>query len=68
MGCEGNSAFLDVHIEKAYNHTGGMPISIHHFCYSARRATMRVYPAIGKIEFREDPQWFTDYYRGIKIS
>jgi L(+)-tartrate dehydratase alpha subunit len=39
-----------------------MPIAIHQFCLSSRRATARVFPS-GTVEFRTDPQWFTDYYR-----
>jgi L(+)-tartrate dehydratase alpha subunit len=70
MGCEGigGKAILDIHIEKAYNHTGGMPVSIHHFCFSARRATLRLYPATGAVEFREDPYWFSNFYRGINTE
>jgi L(+)-tartrate dehydratase alpha subunit len=39
-----------------------MPIAMHQFCLSSRRSTARVFPS-GTVEFRTDPQWFTDYYR-----
>jgi len=39
-----------------------MPVSIHTFCLSSRRATARVHPD-GSIEYRTDPQWFTPYMR-----
>ena len=29
---------------------------------STRRATARIHPD-GRVEFRSDPEWFTDYYR-----
>jgi len=44
------------------SHTGGMPVGIHAFCLSSRRATARMH-ADGRVEFRSDPKWFTDYYR-----
>jgi L(+)-tartrate dehydratase alpha subunit len=50
------------HIEVAYTHTGGMPVGIHQFCLSSRRATARIH-ADGRVDFRADPGWFTDYYR-----
>ncbi len=62
MGFPGNSAVLDVHIEAAYAHTGGMPVGIQQFCYAQRRKTVRLH-ADNRVEFREDPQWFTPYYR-----
>jgi L(+)-tartrate dehydratase alpha subunit len=39
MGFVGSSMVVDCHIEIGYTHTGGMPISIHTFCLSSRRAT-----------------------------
>jgi L(+)-tartrate dehydratase alpha subunit len=39
-----------------------MPVGIHAFCLSSRRATARIHPG-GRVEFRADPRWFTDYYR-----
>ncbi|HEY8500655.1 MAG TPA: fumarate hydratase [Clostridia bacterium] len=62
MGLTGNSSVLDVHIEVAYAHTGGMPVSIHQFCFAQRRAAARIF-SDDSVEYREDPQWFTDYYR-----
>ena len=62
MGVGGDTTALDVHIEIAYTHTGGVPIAISQFCTAYRRAVARIY-ADGEVEFREDPLWFTDYYR-----
>jgi L(+)-tartrate dehydratase alpha subunit len=67
MGFPGNSAVLDVHIEVAYAHTGGMPVGIQQFCYSQRRKTVRIF-ADNITEFREDPRWFTPYYRRETIE
>jgi L(+)-tartrate dehydratase alpha subunit len=62
MGFAGTSLVVATHIEVAYSHTGGMPVGLHTFCLSSRRATARMH-ADGRVEFRTDPQWFTDYYR-----
>ncbi|MBI4081215.1 MAG: fumarate hydratase [Candidatus Lambdaproteobacteria bacterium] len=62
MGFVGSAMVVDAHIEIAYTHTGGMPCAIHTFCFASRRATARLTPA-GEVSFRDDPQWFTDYYR-----
>lgn len=62
MGFTGASLVVATHIEIAYSHTGGMPVGIHTFCLSSRRATARIHPD-GRAEFRNDPEWFTDYYR-----
>jgi L(+)-tartrate dehydratase alpha subunit len=62
MGFAGTSMVVATHIEIAYGHTGGMPIAVHQFCLSSRRATARIHPE-GRVEFREDPAWFTNYYR-----
>jgi len=62
MGFVGRSMVADCHIEVGYTHTGGMPVSVHTFCLSSRRATVRVH-ASGTCEYRENPQWFTDYSR-----
>jgi L(+)-tartrate dehydratase alpha subunit len=62
MGFAGTSMVVSTHIEIAFSHTGGMPVGIHQFCLSSRRATARLHPD-GRVEFRADPQWFTDYYR-----
>jgi L(+)-tartrate dehydratase alpha subunit len=42
MGFPGNGGIMDVHIEIAYAHTGGMPIAIQHFCFAHRRMTARI--------------------------
>ena len=62
MGFAGTSLVVATHVEVAYSHTGGMPVGIHSFCLSSRRATARIHPD-GRAEFRGDPGWFTDYYR-----
>jgi L(+)-tartrate dehydratase alpha subunit len=62
MGFVGTSMVADCHIEVGYTHTGGMPMSVHTFCLSSRRASVRIH-ADGKTEFRGDPQWFTPYMR-----
>ena len=67
MGFAGTSLVVATHIEVAYSHTGGMPVGLHEFCLSSRRATARIHPD-GRVEFREDPEWFTDYYRRETIE
>jgi L(+)-tartrate dehydratase alpha subunit len=62
MGFVGSSMVVDCHIEVGYTHTGGMPVSVHTFCLSSRRATARLH-ADGTISYRTDPQWFTPYMR-----
>jgi L(+)-tartrate dehydratase alpha subunit len=62
MGFAGTSLVVATHVEVAYSHTGGMPVGIHSFCLSSRRATARIHPD-GRAEFRTDPRWFTHYYR-----
>ena len=62
MGFVGSSMVVDCHIEVGYCHTGGMPMSVHAFCLSSRRATARVH-ADGRVEQRTDPKWFTPYMR-----
>ena len=62
MGFVGSSMVIDCHIEVGYCHTGGMPMSVHMFCLSSRRACARI-SADGKATFRTDPMWFTDYMR-----
>ncbi len=62
MGFVGSQMIVDTHIEVAYAHTGGMQTAIHAFCFASRRASARIWPD-GQVEFRSDPQWFTDYYR-----
>jgi L(+)-tartrate dehydratase alpha subunit len=67
MGFAGTSMVVATHVELAYTHTGGMPVGIHQFCLSSRRATARIHPK-GRVEFRSDPGWFTDYYRRVGIE
>jgi len=62
MGFMGSSMVVDCHIEVGYCHTGGLPMSVHMFCLSSRRAVARI-DANGSTQFRTDPQWFTDYMR-----
>jgi L(+)-tartrate dehydratase alpha subunit len=62
MGFAGTSMVVATHVEIAYTHTGGMPVGMHQFCLSSRRATARIHPD-GRVEFRTDPEWFTKYYR-----
>jgi L(+)-tartrate dehydratase alpha subunit len=62
MGFQSDCAVLDVHCEIAYTHTGGLPVGISELCHAVRRATARIW-GDGRVEFREDPQWFTEYYR-----
>ena len=62
MGFVGKSMVVDCHVEVGYTHTGGMPVSVHCFCLSSRRATARLHPD-GTVEYRTDPNWFTPYIR-----
>ena len=62
MGFAGRSMVADLHIEVGHTHTGGMPVSVHTFCLSSRRATVRI-DAGGARHFRDDPKWFSDYSR-----
>src|SRR5262245_39110759 len=62
MGFKSDTPVLDVHCEIAYAHTGGQPIGISELCHAVRRATARIYND-GRVEYREDPEWFTPYYR-----
>lgn len=62
MGFVGTSMVVDCHVEVAYTHTGGMPMSVHSFCLSSRRAVARIH-ADGRVEHRTDPQWFTPHRR-----
>ena len=67
MGFVGNSMVVDCHIEIAHTHTGGMPVSIHSFCLSSRRAVVRIYDD-GQTEFRTNPNWFTPYHRREEVA
>ncbi len=62
MGFVGKNMVIDCNIEVGYCHTGGMPMSVHAFCLSSRRAVARLFPD-GRVEHRTDPDWFTDYQR-----
>lgn len=62
MGFVGKNMVIDCHIEVGYCHTGGMPMSVHAFCLSSRRAVARIWPD-GRVEHRTDPDWFTPYQR-----
>ncbi|WP_071795869.1 fumarate hydratase [Natronohydrobacter thiooxidans] len=62
MGFVGKNMVIQCNIEVGYCHTGGMPMSVHAFCLSSRRAVARLYPD-GRVEHRTDPDWFTDYQR-----
>ena len=62
MGFVGKNMVIDCQIEVGYCHTGGMPMSVHAFCLSSRRAVARIY-GDGRVEHRTDPDWFTAYQR-----
>jgi L(+)-tartrate dehydratase alpha subunit len=62
MGFVGKNMVIDCNIEVGYCHTGGMPMSVHAFCLSSRRAVARLFPD-GHVEYRTDPDWFTPYQR-----
>ncbi|MGR3983672.1 MAG: fumarate hydratase [Gammaproteobacteria bacterium] len=62
MGFVGRAMVADLHIEVGHTHTGGMPMSVHTFCLSSRRATVRI-DAGGATRFRGDPKWFSAYSR-----
>ena len=62
MGFVGSSMVVDCHVEVGYTHTGGMPMSVHCFCLSSRRAVARIHDD-GRVEERGDPRWFTPYMR-----
>lgn len=61
-GQGGRGRIIDCHIEVAYAHSSAVPVSIHSFCLSSRRAVARLY-ADGRVSFRTDPLWFTNDYR-----
>ncbi|MFQ6017007.1 MAG: fumarate hydratase [Kiloniellaceae bacterium] len=62
MGFVGSSMVVDCHVEVGHTHTGGLPVSVHCFCLSSRRAVARIH-ADGSVETRTDPKWFTPYLR-----
>src|SRR4051794_38400456 len=67
MGFQSDTPVLDVHCEIAYAPTGGLPVGISELCHAVRRATARIYND-GRVEYRDDPQWFTPYYRREGIA
>lgn len=67
MGFMGSNMVIDANIEVGYCHTGGMPMSVHMFCLSSRRAVARI-NADGSVEHRTDPMWFTDYMRRASVD
>ena len=67
MGFVGRSMVADLHIEVGHTHTGGMPMSVHTFCLSSRRATVRIHPN-GAPQYRTDPKWFSLYSRRETIA
>ena len=67
MGFVGKSMVADLHIEVAHTHTGGMPMSVHTFCLSSRRASVRLCED-GTAQYRTDPQWFSKYSRRESIE
>ena len=62
MGFVGKNMVVQCNIEVGYCHTGGLPMSVHAFCLSSRRAVARLHPD-GRVEHRTDPDWFTPYMR-----
>lgn len=67
MGFVGKNMVIDCNIEVGYCHTGGMPMSVHAFCLSSRRAVARLFPD-ERVEYRTDPDWFTPYQRRETIE
>lgn len=67
MGFSGTSTVVGCNIEVGYTHTGGMPMSVHCFCLSSRRATARIH-GDGSVTYRTDPQWFTPYLRRNSVD
>lgn len=67
MGFVGSSMVVDCNIEIAHTHTGGMPVSIHSFCLSSRRAVVRIFDDCST-QFRTDPMWFTSYHRREEVE
>jgi L(+)-tartrate dehydratase alpha subunit len=62
MGLKSDTPVAEVHCEIAYTHTGGTPVAVSELCTAVRRATARVYND-GRVEYRDDPEWFTPYMR-----
>ena len=67
MGFVGKNMVIECNIEVGYCHTGGMQMSVHTFCLSSRRAVARIH-GDGRVEYRTDPDWFTDYQRRDSVE
>ncbi|HEU5315198.1 MAG TPA: fumarate hydratase, partial [Chloroflexota bacterium] len=67
MGFKSDTPVIDVHVEIAYAHTGGLPVGISELCHAARRATARIWND-GRVEYRLDPEWFTPYQRRESVD
>jgi L(+)-tartrate dehydratase alpha subunit len=67
MGFSSDTPVLDVHCEIAYAHTGGLPVGISELCHAVRRATARIH-GDGRVEYRQDPRWFTPYMRSEDVE
>jgi L(+)-tartrate dehydratase alpha subunit len=69
MGLKSDTPVVEVHCEIAYTHTGGTPVAVSELCTAVRRATARVFND-GRVEYRDDPAWFTPYMRreGIEVE
>jgi L(+)-tartrate dehydratase alpha subunit len=69
MGLKSDTPVAAVHCEIAYAHTGGTPVAVSELCTAVRRATARLFND-GRVEYREDPDWFSDYMRreGIDLD
>ncbi len=69
MGLKSDTPVVEVHCEIAYTHTGGTPVAVSELCTAVRRATARVFND-GRVEYRDDPAWFTPYMRreGIDVE
>jgi L(+)-tartrate dehydratase alpha subunit len=44
-----------------------MQMSVHAFCLSSRRAVARIHRD-GRVEYRTDPEWFTNYQRRETVA
>ena len=69
MGLRSDTPVVDVHCEIAFCHTGALNVAVSELCTAVRRSTARVYNH-GRVEYREDPEWFSPYMRreGIDVE
>jgi L(+)-tartrate dehydratase alpha subunit len=67
MGLTSDTVVVDVHCEVAYTHTGGTPVGVSELCTAVRRATARIYND-GRVTYRDNPEWFTEYSRREGIA